>query len=177
MPQLRHFDHRNTARFVTFSCYNRFHLLAYPSIIQLFIDELNALRQRHGLKLYGYVVMSEHVHLVIWLPDSKKLGSVIGELKSRSARRILPLLKEIYGRPIDRLRAHRAGESRLVFWQIRCCDHNCRSPETVREKIEYCHKNPITRGLAKEPRDWRWSSYNWYAGRSDVPIAMDEPNF
>ncbi len=121
--------------------------------------------------------MPEHVHLVLWLPDKIKLGSVVGELKSKSARRMLPLLIDTRGRPADRLTAHRAGESRLVFWQIRCYDHNCRGPQTVKEKIEYCHKNPVSRGLAKGPEGWRWSSYNWYAGETDVPIAMDEPNF
>ena len=177
MTQLRHFDHLNTARFVTFSCYRRFRLLTPPAVIQVLIDELAVVRGRYGLRLYGYVVMPEHVHLVLWLPDTTKLGSVIGELKSKSARRILPLLLDTHGRCIDRLRANRAGESRRVFWQIRCYDHNCRSPETVREKIEYCHKNPVTRELVKSPGEWKLSSYNWYAGRSDVPIAMDEPDF
>lgn len=177
MTDLQHFDHLNTARFVTFSCYHRFRLLTSTNIIQVFVDELTAVRERCGFKLYGYVVMPEHVHLVLWLPDTMKLGSVIGEVKSLSARRMLPLLRSAPGIRTDRLIATRAGESRLVFWQIRCYDHNCRTPDTVREKIEYGHKNPVTRGLVKEPGEWRWSSYNWYAGRSDGPIAMDEPDF
>jgi putative transposase len=46
----------------------------------------------------------------------------------------------------------------------------------VKEKIEYCHKNPVTRGLVLTPGDWKWSSYNWYEGQSDVPIRMDDFN-
>ncbi|MGH8014614.1 MAG: hypothetical protein ACREBV_00290 [Candidatus Zixiibacteriota bacterium] len=42
------------------------------------------------------------------------------------------------------------------------------------EKINYCHNNPVRRGLAFEPSDWRWSSYNWYIGERDVPIEIDE---
>jgi putative transposase len=177
MTKLRHFDHLNTARFVTFSCYHRFRLLTSPAVIQVFVDELTGVRERCGLKLYGYLVMPEHIHLVLWLPDTLKMGPVIGRLKSLSARRMLPLLQSTQGRRVDRLLVNRGGESRLVFWQIRCYDHNCRNPETVREKIEYSHKNPVTRGLVRDPGDWRWSSYNWYAGRSDVPIKMDEPDF
>jgi putative transposase len=44
------------------------------------------------------------------------------------------------------------------FWQKRCYDHNCRTNETVLENIKYCHKNPVTRGLVKDPGDWQWSA-------------------
>jgi putative transposase len=174
MTQLRHFDHLNTARFVTFSCFHRFRLLTSPAVIEVFLEELDGVRNRHGLKLYGYVVMPEHVHLVLWPPDTVKLGVVIGQLKSLSARRMLPLLRVQRGTALDRLEVRRSGEGRLVFWQIRCYDHNCRTPEIVREKIEYCHKNPVVRGLVSDPAEWRWSSYNWYLGCTDVPISMDE---
>jgi putative transposase len=177
MTQLRHFDHLNTARFVTFSCYHRYRLLTSTPVVETFLDEIQSARNRHGVKLYGYVIMPEHVHLVVWPPDSVKLGVVVGQLKSLSARRMLPLLRAERGRTQDRLAVCRNGETRLAFWQVRCYDHNCRTPEIVREKIEYCHKNPVVRGLVNDPSDWRWSSYNWYAGCTDVPISMDEPDF
>ena len=165
------------ARFVTFSCYHRFRLLTSPAVIQVFLDELDGVRSRHSLRLFGYVIMPEHVHLVLWPPDRLKLGVVIGQLKSLSARRMLPLLQNRRGSTLDRLEVKRGGENRIAFWQIRCYDHNCRTPETVREKIVYCHKNPVVRGSVSDPADWRWSSFNWYAGREDVPISMDEANF
>lgn len=113
----------------------------------------------------------------LWPPDSVQLGRLIGQLKSLSARRMLPLLQSQRASSLDRLAVERDGESRLAFWQVRCYDHNCRTPDAVREKIEYCHKNPVARGLVSDPADWCWSSYNWYAGRDDVPISMDEPEF
>jgi putative transposase len=177
MTQLRHFDHLGTARFVTFSCYHRFRLLTSSDLIETFIAEIEEIRHKYCLKLYGYVVMPEHVHLVLWPPDSVKLGRVIGQLKSLSARRMLPLLRTQRGGSLDRLRVDRDGEHRLAFWQARCYDHNCRTSETVKEKIEYCHKNPMVRGLVAEPGDWPWSSYKWYAGCEDVPLSMDVPDF
>ena len=59
------------------------------------------------------------------------------------------------------------------LWQRRCYDRNCRTPESTREKIEYCHANPVRKGLVSHPWQWQWSSYNWYEGRNDVPIQMD----
>jgi putative transposase len=63
MPKLRHYDHLNTARFVTFSCYHRFQLLTDSSVIMAVIDTLQTIRTRYQIKIFGYVVMPEHVHL------------------------------------------------------------------------------------------------------------------
>jgi hypothetical protein len=90
---------------------------------------------------------------------------------------MLPLLRMQRRMPLDRLEVKRDGEVRVAFWQIRCYDHDCRTSEIVREKIEYCHKNPVVRGLVNDPAEWQWSSYNWYAGFRNVPISMDEPDF
>lgn len=90
-----------------------------------------------------------------------RLGVVIREVKSRSAKRYFAAT-----------RVGRGGGTR-VFWQRRRYDHNCRTAESVREKIRYCHNNPVQRGLVAEPSEWLWSSYNWYRGRRDVPLAID----
>lgn len=174
MPRLRHIDDLNTTRFVTFSCYHRFRLLTDTAVIQTFLSQLDGIRNQYQLKLYGYVIMPEHVHLVVHPPNGVGLGRVIGELKSRSARSMLPQLHQNRSRSTTRLTVNRRGEVRLAFWQARCYDHNCRTVETVKEKIVYCHKNPGARGLVTDPGDWMWSSYNWYEGRTDVPLAVDE---
>jgi putative transposase len=174
VPHLRHFDHLNTARFITFSSYHRYRLLTDSTVILVFLSELTALRARYRLRLFGYVVMPEHVHLVLHPPNGVELGRIVGELKSRSARKMLPLLRAHSGRRLERLVTGQGESSRLVFWQARCYDHNCRTAKAVREKIEYCHRNPVVRGLVSEPGDWLWSSYNWYAGAREVPLTMDE---
>ena len=188
MPKLRHYAHLNTARFVTFSCYRRLPLLASDTVIQIVVDELAAVRTRHQFRLLGYVIMPEHVHLVIHPKPVSKLGLVIAEFKSRSAARIIASAKTHLkgGAPgnsksgtsglvlSEECRIVRAGKARYAFWQPRCYDHNCRTPASVVEKINYCHNNPVKRGLVTQPDDWRWSSYGWYYGRRDAPITIDE---
>ncbi|MFH1686263.1 MAG: transposase [bacterium] len=172
MVKLRHYDNLNTARFITFSCYQRFRLFRDQELFRIFLDDLDRWRTRNHIKLLGYVVMPEHVHLVLHPPDGLQLGRAIGELKSRSARRMLLRMRQ-RGYLVDRLVNTSGADDRLAFWQPRCYDHNCRTPETVREKIEYCHKNPVNRGLARHPSEWIWSSFNWYNGNRDVPVEMD----
>ncbi len=67
----------------------------------------------------------------------------------------------------------RNAKSRFVFWQRRCYDHNCRTVEAVREKIKYCHMNPVKAGLVNDPLDWPWSSYRHYVGRDDAVLEID----
>lgn len=161
MPRLRHYDDLGTARFVTFSSYRRCAYLLEPGTPELIIFHVKGVGKKHGIKYWGYVIMPEHVHLVLLPPDGTKLGLVIREIKSRMAR--------------DYFSTRPAGiDDRRIFWQKRCYDHNCRSAATVREKINYCHLNPVKRGLVSEPGEYRWSSYNWYQGEGDVPFVMDE---
>ena len=161
MPKLRHYDDLGTARFVTFSCYRKMEFLADANARSLLIMQIDMARFKHGFKLWGYVIMPDHVHLVIMPPKNMKLGLVIREIKSKMAR-------EYFAQASPNV-----GVTR-VFWQKRCYDHNCRSAGTVREKIIYCHNNPVKRGLVRHPGEYRWSSYNWYAGQRDVPLALDE---
>jgi len=172
MPLLRHYDHLGTARFVTFSCYHRYQLLTDNHDICIVLKRLDLMCRDNAIRILGYVIMPEHVHFVLHPPDEVRIGAVVGQLKSRSARQILARWKE---KPDSRLRKllkpRTTGEYR--FWQSRCYDHNCRTPETVREKIDYCHKNPVKRGLVSSMADWRWSSYGWYNGADDVALEMD----
>ena len=161
MTRLRHYDHLGTARFVTFCCYYRQPSLLLPGAMTAVIAELGNVRTKHQFRILGYVLMPDHVHLVLHPPDDMRLGLVIREIKSRSAKRYFAATP--IGKP---------GGAR-VFWQRRCYDHNCRTPEAVREKIRYCHNNPVQRGLVAEPSEWVWSSYNWYRGRRDVPLVVD----
>lgn len=170
MTQLRHYDHLGTARFITFSSYQRFPVFQSEAACLLFINELKNMRDTLKLRILGYVIMPEHVHLVLWPPDECRLGIVIGQMKARAARRILAS----WIGTIPNQLCHVDNESRShQIFQRRCYDHNCRTAEIVKEKIIYCHNNPVIRGLVSDPREWKWSSHNWYHGKQDVPLAMD----
>ena len=161
MPKLKNFDNYHNVRFITFSCYRRQPYLNLPKAKEILIRQIEMARNRHSFKLLGYVLMPEHVHLVIYpLPDTR-VGYLMGAIKSHMAKRYF-ISADV-----------NSGNYPNVFWQKRCYDHNCRTLSAVKEKINYSHNNPVKRGLVKPPGDWRWSSYNWYYGKRDVPIAID----
>ena len=171
--KLKHYDHDGRARFITFCTHKRIPVLTNAPFRKVIVECLEEVRKSYGLCLLGYVIMPEHIHLVVVPPKELKLGPVIGELKRISAKRIHELLHVNNGDLIERLIVIRNGRQRFALWQRRCFDHNCRSDESVWEKIEYCHNNPATRGLVSKPDDWQWSSCRWYQGKQDVVLRMD----
>lgn len=166
MLKLRHFDHLGTARFVTFICYRRHRYLDDSFARRTVIAELSSLREEHQIKILGYVIMPEHVHLVLWPPDEVRLGPVIGQLKGRISKKILSQHNR-HGSVLKR------NDGSPAVWQRRCYDHNCRLPKIVIEKINYCHNNPVTRRLSKTPDDWAWSSSRWYSAQGEVMLEID----
>ena len=173
MNQLIRFNNSNTAHFVTFSCCHNYNLFKTDETREIFIENLNELRNKHRYKLYRYVVMPNHVHLIICPPDEDKISIFIGALKSITARKIFDLWRGKGLKIFNKLEISKDGKGRFAFWQKRYYDHNCRTTESVIEKINYCHNNPVKKGLVEDPSQWRWSSYRWYNGMDDIAIKID----
>ncbi len=171
--KLKHFDHDGRARFVTFGVHRRIPALTDDTFRRFVIRCIDYIRNDYELRLIGYVIMPEHIHLVLIPPDEVKLGYVIGEMKRISARQINRHLDATSSDLTNRFMVNRNGREKFAFWQRRCFDHNCRSDKAMWSGVEYCHNNPVLRSLVAEPRDWLWSSYRWYAGDRDAVLRMD----
>jgi putative transposase len=172
--KLEHYDHDNRARFITFCTYKKLPLLTNNKFRKIIIQSICEARKAYYFKLLSYVIMPEHIHMVIIPAVDVKVGSLIGDIKKASSKSIHRLLKDSGSDLVKKLTGRRDGKNKFAFWQRRCYDHNCRTEESVWEKVNYCHYNPVKRGLVKSPGDWRWSSYRWYEGGKDVMLDLDE---
>ena len=144
MPRgLIRYHHSGNFHFITFSCYRRQPLLESRSGYRIFERELEKVRKRHRFFVAGYVVMPEHVHLLISEPRTAPLSVVLQELKQQTSRKLK--------RPED-----------LRFWQRRYYDFNVWNHEKTIEKLKYMHRNPVRRGLVGRPEDWSWASFRHY---------------
>ncbi len=128
--------------FITFSCYRRLPYLNDDHSRATFEETVERVRKSHDFFLYGYVLMPEHVHLLMSEPKRYPLAITLGVIKGETSK----LLK---------------GE-RKQFWQIRYHDFNVFTVPKHREKLKYLHRNPVKRGLVEEPEHWPWSSYCHY---------------
>lgn len=174
--KMRRYEAPNDLRFLTFSTYQRLPLFGNERIRDRFAEHLAAARERFGFHLYGWVLMPEHVHLLLWprLPHAP-VSSILRELKRGIATEAIQRWDRMGAAVLERLTTD-SGVRR--FWQRGGgYDRNIHSDEERREKIEYMHWNPVKRGLVNRPEDWPWSSARWYAGdrSSVVQIAPMPP--
>jgi putative transposase len=145
MPwSLKRYQQTRDLHFLTFSCYHRQPLLAKPEARRAFEEALERARNWYGFYVTGYVVMPEHVHLLISEPERKTLPIVIQMLKQAVTRRLRTL--------------HSDG----AFWQRRYYDFNVSGESKRVEKLRYMHRNPVERSLVEKPEDWTWSSFRHY---------------
>ena len=173
MPRgLRRYYGKGDLHFITFSCYRRLPLLKSVRARDLFARELARVRDEMGFRLIGYVVMPEHVHLLMSEPPRGTPSTVLQKLKLRVARKMRKRSRKIPPGQM-RLPFEERGETLRAFWQARFYDFNVYSERKRIEKLNYMHANPITRKLAAHPKDWPWSSWGFYARTGKVLVQMD----
>ena len=166
MPKnLKRYYGRGDLYFVTFSCYRRFPLLCTIGARNVFVEALGAIRDRYKFSLVGYVVMPEHVHLLLSETPKSTPSIVLKVLKQRVAR-------DLRSEARDNVMAGDAGLPR--FWESRFHDFNVYSGYKVREKLEYMHANPVKRGLVKSPGEWLWSSF-WFYEKGESGLVRIDP--
>jgi putative transposase len=141
---LRRFQETGQLHFLTFSYYKRRPNFANAPSRTAFETSVERVRQHYGLCVYGYVVMPEHVHMLVIEPEKSSLSRVMQSLKQSVARTL----------------ALRAADP---FWQARYYDFNVWSEHKFVEKLRYIHWNPVTRGLVARREDWVGNSFRHYA--------------
>ena len=149
----RYYGHGDL-HYITCSCLHRRPLLGSPEARDFFLSVFEQVRRSYVFDVIAYVVMPEHVHLLISEPERGDPSVVMKILKQTVSRKLLPT-------------------NGTRFWQPRFYDFNVFSEQKQNEKINYIHNNPVTRGLVSSPEEWRWSSYRAYALRERGPVSMD----
>ena len=116
--------------FITFSCFRHRPILGTPEARNTFLEILEQARAKYDCHIFGYVVMPDHVHLLITEPEIGRLSTVIQVIKQRFSRT----------RP----------ESEV--WESRYYDFNVKTEVKRAEKLHYIHQNPVRRGLVPQAR-------------------------
>lgn len=104
-------------------------------------------------KVYGYVIMPDHLHLLIQPHDDFTLSRVMNHIKGEFARL-----------------HNRVKKIDEPFWQKRYCNEVIKEPSKMFEIIDYIHNNPVKSGLVTNPEDYVFSSFRHYIGREKEPL-------
>ena len=137
-----------------------------PDAVQILLDSWMYQREHDGLKLFGYVILENHLHFVAQAP---RLDKCLSSFKSYTAARLIKLLAaHRVERLLTRLRlaklAHK-HDREYQFWQEGSHAEMVFSEAVMREKLDYIHRNPVKRGYVDLPEHWRYSSARSYMGQ------------
>jgi putative transposase len=152
MPSgLRRYPDAHCLHFITFSCYRRRKLLNTALARDQFVKMFERARKWYGFYVVAFVVMPEHVHLLMGEPERKTLTIAIQMLKQSVSRKF--------------------GEGH--FWQVRYYDDLVHTEEHRVEVMKYIHRNAVKRRLVKRPEDWKWSSFDHHATGVDCGVEIE----
>src|SRR5437660_2844878 len=131
MPRgLRRFHESRQSHFLTFSCYHRQPKFNSPEVCDLFVQCLEEMRHRFAMRIYGYVVMPEHVHILVSEPEQAMLADAMHFLKLSFAKRL-----QIRNRTCQS----------VPFWQKRYYDRNVRDARIH-------HETALSASQSRSPR-------------------------
>ncbi len=172
----KRFNEPGHAHALTFSCFRRQPFLAEDRSRLWFVDAVDRAREKHRFHVWAYVIMPEHIHLVVWPTEAVyDIGDILNLIKQSVVRRALVFVRREAPSFLARMEDRQpSGEAHFRFWQRGGgYDRNIFEVPTLYRLIEYIHANPVRRGLCERPEDWRWSSAADYAGVRVGPLRVD----
>ena len=153
-------DLDNQLYFITFSIVEKIPVFTNSKYMRVIIDNFNFYRENKGLKIFYYVIMDNHIHLVA--SHEKNISLIIQSLKKYTAKEILNLLKtdsrEWILYLLKYFKKKYKKESTYQFWQEGSHPEMILNLKMLNQKADYIHQNPVKRGLVAEEQDWLYSS-------------------
>ncbi|QQR83325.1 transposase [Candidatus Peregrinibacteria bacterium] len=174
-------SHRNSQKriysdqgvyFVTTVTHERFPFFAEPIFCELFVENLRLCKALKRYELYGWVLMHDHVHLLIQPNVDWNISQIMHSLKRNVSRNINIVLGEgednyprlLHRKMIDKYKckfmqksAHEQNKIPLFRWQKSFHDHLIRDEQDLQHHYEYIINNPIK---AEYPEHWMYVSSN-----------------
>ena len=184
MPtHLRRYNEPGDSHFWTISCRRRLTFFHDDGVKRIVADGLRVLQQRFGVCLIGYVIMPEHVHVIVYphtrakddpIPVSKLLHAFKKHVGFHGKQRLREVWRVQGGLWSQPLNAWATGDkNEQTIWNVRGYDFNVRTHKALLQKLDYCHKNPVTRALVDRAEDWPWSSYRYHEFGDESVLKMD----
>ncbi len=162
--------------FLTCTIINWIPIFTRKDTVKIIIDSLSYLQQERNFKLYGYVILENHLHLVAQADNN--LAKEISNFKSYTAKMLIRYLEE---KRVERIlrefafhKKQHKNDRKYQVWEEGSHPQLLQNLEMLRQKLEYIHFNPVKRGYVDEPIHWRYSSARNYANmESLLPVFTD----
>ena len=164
------------AHALTFSCFRRQPFLSKDRSRQWLAAAVNQGCQKSGFDVWAYVIMPEHVHLLVWPSQIEyNISDLLRCIKLSVSKRALSFVRANAPEFLRQMEDRQPnGVVSYRFWQRGGgYDRNLTEPKTIGWQIDYLHNNPVRRGLCVQPEDWYWSSAADHARIRVGPITVN----
>ncbi len=171
----KRYDEDGQGHYLTFSCFQNQPFLKGDRAKGWLIGSIALARKKYPFDLWAWVIMPEHVHLLLFPYGEVKIKDILFGIKKSVAEHAINFVRKNAPEFIPRmLDVQPGGKKSLRFWQRGGgYDRNIISIEELHEKIQYIHKNPVRRELVSEPAEWLWSSYRAWEYGENKPLFID----
>ncbi len=171
------FNDPGHVHFLTFTCYRRQQLLTDSFACCILANCISEARTRCNFKLYAWVLMPEHIHLLVHpVDDQYSTSDILKHIKAPAGKKIIEYWRENARHMLHRVRVD-SQENENRFWQAGGgFDRNLFDLGRIRKAIDYIEYNPVRRGLVAEAWQCCWSSAAGLKSE-DIKLQADEIEF
>jgi putative transposase len=159
-------------RFVTTTCHKWLPFLKSDACKKVICDSLNFHSDKFQVDILSYVIMINHIHLILFCEQKMVLSSFMRDVKKFSSVFIRKQLEaENQLQLVERMRFER-GKQVLKTWMDRYDDFCINNPNTMETKMNYIHENPVRKGIVDNPEDYEFSSAGYYQLDKEGPVKV-----
>ena len=177
MPEYKHWKNYPTSEdlcFVTTGIEERVPVLGERENAQCLLSALDFYREKHGVLIHAYVVMLQHLHVLLRLPGTIRVEKLMADYKRFTSKQLLEWCESNQKNDFLSVFARRGAVDgdRYSVWERSFRSVPVFNERDAQIKIAYTHNNPVRAGIVERAEDWWFSSASAYAG-GDAPIAVD----
>jgi REP element-mobilizing transposase RayT len=154
--QPEHYVHFFTATILEWK-----HLLQEDKYKQLILNSLLFLAKHGRVKVYGFIIMINHIHLIWHIQPGHRREGVQRDFLKFTAQQMLSDLRKHYPELLQAFLVN-ATDRKYQVWERNPLSIELWSREVLVQKLQYLHRNPVRAGLCHWPEEYRWSSALFY---------------
>jgi len=169
MPTGYQIKEQDQLYFVTLQVVEWVNIFTRQKYRDIIIDNLGYCQKNNGLELFGWVIMSNHLHLIARC-EKEGLSNLLRDFKSYTSKKILQEIeastesrKEWMLKIFKDAAFKHKRNSDYQFWTHENHAEVLYSNKFMEQKLEYIHTNPVRAGIVNSPEEYRYSSAKAYA--------------
>ena len=177
-----HIRNQNAIYFLTFTVIDWVDVLTRREYRLIITDSLNHCIKEKGLTVFSWVIMSNHMHLIVKAKEGSQISAIIRDFKKYTAKMIIAEMHNISESRIVWIKKKMlfAGNrlnriSKYKFWRDDNCAKELDGNDILEQKLNYIHLNPVKALIVERPEQYIFSSakdYNGTKGLVNIEILL-----